>query len=151
LPFCRISISAPKPLEPAYPRNIRSLGDHIRRRRLDLKLMQKEVADRIGVDETSILNWEKNRNRPSLTHIPKIIEFLGYWPEVVAERSFGGKIITLRRILGLTQKKLASLLGVDPSTLGDWESNKRKPTKDHLGKLEGFFTSSALTASKLGE
>ena len=106
---------------------------------MDLKLLQKEVARKIGVDETSVLNWEKNRNTPSPTYIPKIIEFLGYRPGDINGLSFGAKIVSLRRVLGLTQKKLAGLLEIDPSTLGDWESNKKQPKRVYIEKLKDLL------------
>jgi DNA-binding XRE family transcriptional regulator len=45
-----------------------------------LKLIQKDVARIIGVDDTSIWNWENNQSRPVSRLIPKIWEFLGYCP-----------------------------------------------------------------------
>ncbi|OGQ13087.1 MAG: hypothetical protein A2026_07180 [Deltaproteobacteria bacterium RBG_19FT_COMBO_46_12] len=59
---------------------LETIGDHIRKRRMDLKLTQKEVAEKLGVDKTAIQFWENNRVKPSLGNIPKIIEFLGYDP-----------------------------------------------------------------------
>jgi DNA-binding XRE family transcriptional regulator len=56
------------------------MGDHIKKRRMDLKLTQREVAEKLSVDKTTIQFWENNRVKPSLAQIPKIIEFLGYDP-----------------------------------------------------------------------
>jgi len=80
LPFCHLTLKAPKPFTSDYPLQIESMGDHIRKRRLDIKLLQKEAAKRIGVNETTIWFWENNRVEPSISYIPKIIEFLGYIP-----------------------------------------------------------------------
>ena len=134
-----------------YPNSLKTIGDHIRKKRIDLKLLQKEVARKIGVDETSVLNWEKNRNTPSLTYIPKIVEFLGYRPFDISTGTPGEKIICLRRILGLSQKELARSLGVDPGTLGDWEKDKTQPKKVLLEKLNVLFMSSASDAVRLEE
>jgi len=38
-----------------------SIGDNIRKKRMELKLLQKDVARILGVTEDSITNWEKNR------------------------------------------------------------------------------------------
>jgi DNA-binding XRE family transcriptional regulator len=57
-----------------------SLGDHIRAKRLDLGLLQKDVAKIIQVDTKSIVFWENNRHEPNIQHHPKIMEFLGYCP-----------------------------------------------------------------------
>jgi DNA-binding XRE family transcriptional regulator len=73
-----LTLQAKKTPYPAYPKALNTLGDHIRKRRLDLKLLQKEVAKKIGVDETSINNLENNRVKPSLALILKITEFIGY-------------------------------------------------------------------------
>ena len=63
-----------------YPKQLKTLGDHIRAKRLDLGLIQKNVAGIIGVTTDTITNWEKNRNEPMYRHNPRIIEFLGYCP-----------------------------------------------------------------------
>ena len=68
-PFNNISFSAKKPLDPAYPAVISTIGDHIRTRRLDLGLFQKEAADRIGVDTNTITNWELNRSEPRIQYL----------------------------------------------------------------------------------
>ena len=47
---------------------------------MDLKLFQKDAAKMIGVDETSIWNWENNQSKPVSKLLPKIIGFLGYCP-----------------------------------------------------------------------
>ena len=54
-----------------------TIRDHIRKKRLDLGLTQIEVAEIIGVKESTVWNWEHG-TEPELRHIPKIIEFLGY-------------------------------------------------------------------------
>src|SRR5712691_8111311 len=44
LPFCHVRLQAQKPLAAAYPRELWTLGDRVRKRRLDLGLRQKDVA-----------------------------------------------------------------------------------------------------------
>jgi site-specific DNA recombinase len=71
------------------PDQLHTLGDHLLRRRLALKLLQRQVAEQLGVDKTSIYNWETNRTEPGIHYMPAIIRFLGYnplppsdgWPE----------------------------------------------------------------------
>jgi len=43
---------------------------------MDLGLFQRQVAERIGVSEASVYEWERG-TVPELVHIPKIIAFLG--------------------------------------------------------------------------
>jgi DNA-binding XRE family transcriptional regulator len=52
----------------------------VKKRRLDLGLLQKEVAEKIGPDPWTIANWEKGKTEPGARIIPAIIGFLGYDP-----------------------------------------------------------------------
>jgi hypothetical protein len=63
--------------------------------------------------------------QPSLTQIPKIIEFLGRDPFEKKAENLGDKIREYRRVHGLMQKKLAEQLGVDQTTLAGWERGQR--------------------------
>ncbi|MBI4410044.1 MAG: helix-turn-helix transcriptional regulator [Gemmatimonadetes bacterium] len=69
-----------KPLPEAHPRELLSIGDHVRKRRLDLGLRQKDLARRLGVNVNTVTNWEVGRSTPALWHVPGIIRFLGYEP-----------------------------------------------------------------------
>jgi transcriptional regulator with XRE-family HTH domain len=80
LPFCHAELRASKSNSVSYTKQINSLGDHIRTHRLDLKLLQKQVADQIGVDKATITNWERNSVAPAVRYLPTIIQFLGYDP-----------------------------------------------------------------------
>ena len=80
LPFCHAYLKGPRPLPPSYPQVLATLGDHLRKRRLDLGLLQREVAERLGTDHLTITNWELNRTTPALRFSPGIVGFLGYAP-----------------------------------------------------------------------
>jgi transcriptional regulator with XRE-family HTH domain len=142
LPFCHISLKAEKPRNPAYPESLKSLGDHLRKKRLDLKLFQRDVAQIVGADTTTVFYWESNRVTPSLKYLPKIIDFLGYVPLDILPEKPGEKIAFYRRLLGLGQRELGRLLGIDPSTLWKWENGKSQPSPKLFEKLEGFFKGS---------
>src|SRR5579864_7977648 len=77
LPFCHLEFRAARSKSATYPKQINSLGDHLRARRLDLNLLQKQVADQIGVHELTITNWEVNATVPEVRYMPAVIEFLG--------------------------------------------------------------------------
>ena len=141
LPYCPIVLKTKRPLPPAYPKSLKTLGDHLRKRRLDLKLLQKEVGCKIGASETSVFHWENNHTTPSVAFMPRIIEFLGYVPKLISSNSLGGKIIAYRKIHGLTQKELARQLGVDPTTLARWERGESRPSKELLEKNQNFILS----------
>jgi transcriptional regulator with XRE-family HTH domain len=120
---------------------LKTLGDHLRKKRLDLGLLQKEVAQELGVDKTSIHNWERGHATPSLDFIPGILKFLGYNPFEKEAASFGEKIKAYRRTLGLSQKALARRVGIDPTTLARWERGKGTLSQDPLEKMSGLFPS----------
>jgi DNA-binding XRE family transcriptional regulator len=82
LPFCHFELRAARRKPTKYPKQINSLGDHIRARRLDLKLLQKQVADQIGVHEQTITGWERNATSPEIHYIPAILNFPFNYPQV---------------------------------------------------------------------
>lgn len=134
-----MTLTASRPLSPAYPRELKTLGDHLRKRRLDLGLLQKDVARLLSVDGASAGNWENNRSSPKLQLIPKVIEFLGYVPFLCPAQAIGEEVTALRRLLGVRQKDLARQLGVDPSTLARWEKGESRPASKYLAKLSEFL------------
>src|ERR1017187_4610659 len=96
LPFRHFELRAVRPRPSQYPKQISSLGDNIRTRRMDLKLLQKQVADQIGVHELTITSWEGNAAIPEVRYMPAIIQFLGYNP-LPAASSLAECLATARR------------------------------------------------------
>ena len=112
--------------------------------RLDLGLLQQDVARILEADESTITNWEINNTFPRHSYNPAIVKFLGYWPYDIPARNLGQQIVTKRTKLGLSQKELAHHLGVDPSTLGRWEHNGGQPLLKHRKRLMAFLSSQVL-------
>jgi len=119
----------------SYPENPVSIGDHIRKKRMELKLFQKDVAKICGVTEDCITNWEKNRSVPQIQFYPLIIKFLGYLPFKVDLTTLLGKLKAYRHMNGLSQKQLGKILMVDAATVCSWELGEHKPQKEMLTKL----------------
>ena len=92
-----------------------------------------------GVDENTITNWEKHRSGPRLMYLPRIIQFLGYNPWVSVATTLGEKIKQYRIQKGLSLRKLAQKVGVDPGTLAKWESSKGVPSGKLRDQLKTFF------------
>ncbi len=80
------------------------------------------------MDECTVTNWELSRTNPQLRFIPRLIELLGYAPSVDDGQTLGERIVEYRKTIGLSQRAFAERLGIDPSTLGRWERNERKPS-----------------------
>ena len=123
-----------RPKPPEYPKELRTLGDHIRARRLDLGLDQIETARCLGVNAWTVLNWEKHYTVPHVWAYPAIMDFLGYCP-VQYPKSVGERIRLHRIHRGLTICDLANILGVDESTVGNWERDAKSPYR----QLETFI------------
>jgi len=72
------AVKREKPKDKAYPKAVKTIGDAILKRRLDLGLLQKDVAKIIGCDKTTILNWERGYTHPSAKHMAPVVIFLAH-------------------------------------------------------------------------
>ncbi len=63
---------------PLYPE--RTLGERIKKWRLEQGLFQVDLAKKIGVNETTIVNWEKERTKPVKEHLKRLEKILGDLP-----------------------------------------------------------------------
>lgn len=115
-----------------------SVGDHIRRKRLGLKMLQREVAKQLGLNKTSVFNWEANTSTPEIRYMPAIIRFVGYNP-LPAANTVAEQLVRQRTSLGLSQKESARGLGVDQGTLAKWEQGKREPQGAFLARVKRFL------------
>lgn len=77
MPFCHLTLKGLKPKDSAYPETLRTLGDRVRAKRLDLGLRQKDIAEIMGVSVDTICYWEGNRVNPARRLLPKIGDFFG--------------------------------------------------------------------------
>lgn len=57
-----------------------TIGEHLKKRRLELGLKQDQVAAIIGVTRMSVSNWERGIYGPTKRAMIPIIDFLGYDP-----------------------------------------------------------------------
>lgn len=132
LRFYHVTLSANKPPSEAYPKSLQTIGEHLRKRRLDLKLFQKEVGKLMGVDTLTVSNWENNLTSPRLYLLPKVYHVLRYNPLQSNATTLGEKIEQYRIQKGLSLSKLAKELGIDPGTLARCERGESEPR----GKLK---------------
>lgn len=130
----------PKPPPPGYPKELLTIGDHITKRRLELGLLQREVAERLGVDKATVGDWERGDTEPHLRSIPGIVEFLGYVP-FAPDGSLPQRLKLGRRLLGLSQRELADRLGVDESTVRVWEAGRYRPIGHYRERIQALLAS----------
>lgn len=117
----------------------KTIGDHLKKRRYDLGWGATHVAKLLKVSTDTVYNWEKNRRKPMVHLIPRITQFLSYIPPFFNRETMGQKIIAYRQARGMSQRKLALQLEVDPSTLGRWERDESSPIGELKTRLEPFF------------
>jgi len=108
---------------------------------MDLGLLQREVAEIIGVTESSIWNWEHG-TEPELQYNPNIIRFLGYVPFDRPDDTVG-RLAWYRRVQGLTVVALGNQMNIHPDQLYEWLSVTRKPFNKSLQRIERFLESHA--------
>ncbi|MCZ6511384.1 MAG: helix-turn-helix transcriptional regulator, partial [Alphaproteobacteria bacterium] len=118
LPYCKITLKAAK-FTP-FPKEPQSIGDHLTKRRYERRLFQKDVALLLQVDNWTVCNWENNKTIPAVRYLPRIIQFLEYYPYPAPE-TLGERLLACRRYLGLSRKRIAQRLSVDEGTLAKWE------------------------------
>jgi transcriptional regulator with XRE-family HTH domain len=132
-----VSLKAQRPLPPSYPKELKTIGDHLRKRRLDLKLHQKDVAKAIGVSKATVLNWEHGVE-PEVAHVPQIIQFLGYVPFDCPEDPIG-RLAYFKKVKGLSYSRLGKLMGRGPEQLTHWMTGRNMPGSKSLKMIEQFL------------
>ena len=112
-------------------------------------LRQRDIADRVGVGESTIANWEQGRSIDTILKVQRLcIGLKCQIDQLTKEEKFTkeeiismfqdeeyrkrvrlakhkSEIAKLRKELGLTQRKLADLVGVTESTVANWEQGRR--------------------------
>jgi site-specific DNA recombinase len=121
------------------PEKLKTVGDHLLRRRLVLKLFQRQVAEQIGADVCSLRNWEANRSKPAVALMPAIIKFLGY-NCLPPGSTWAERLVSGRKAMGMSQKESVRQLDVDQSTLARWERGEREPTGQFAARAHNFLT-----------
>ena len=117
----------------------KTLGEHIKKKRLMEGLFLEQLAARLGVTESTVINWEKGHNQVALHLRPRIIEFLGYDPHSPVAETVGQKMRAKRRALGLSIKEMADRMGVDPASWGNWEREEIILYREHRVLVAKFI------------
>ena len=135
---CHIRLTAQAAKLSRFPTNLKTIGDHILKRRLDLRKDQRGGSHAIGVTEDTISSWERCAHEPALEYMPKVIEFPGYVPFETC-KTLGERIRFYRMSLGLSQVDFARRLGVTHSTVRAWEKDRVKNVEKKIRPfLEGL-------------
>lgn len=121
-PPCRITVDLPK--IQGYNPNPLTFGARLRNKRLELGLNLAAFGKLLEVTDETIIYWENERGKPRIYNYPKLIEVLGFLPFDIDTSTLGGRIKAYRYTKGLNREKFSKILGVDKTTLRNWEHNK---------------------------
>jgi DNA-binding XRE family transcriptional regulator len=116
-----------------------TLGDHLRKTRLDRNLSQPKVAKILNVSDETILSWEKNKTKPSPKDASKIIQFLGYFPFKWEHECLFTNVNYARMIAGHTLKEMANEIGCDPTTLSKHRLSNMLSKGETIEKIEKYL------------
>jgi len=59
-----------------YPIEPKTFGERLRKKRMDLGLQIKELAEFLGVTDDTIINWELRNIKPNKRNLEKIKSFI---------------------------------------------------------------------------
>jgi transcriptional regulator with XRE-family HTH domain len=121
-----------------YPHEPLTLGQQIRRRRLDQGLTQRTLAERLGCYAETVVAWERDESEPLARRWPAIEAALG--PGLVPERDgLPGRVRAARLRLGLTQKQVAARARLDSRTVRNVETGRDRPHRRTTERLRAVL------------
>jgi transcriptional regulator with XRE-family HTH domain len=126
-----------------YLEEPQTLGEHLKKRRKELGLLQREVAEQMGIDTWTYLNWEKDKTAPVAARFRPVVEFLGYDPTPPA-RTLAERLQAKRRELGVTFSQVAQYLGWDEGSLTRYLKGTWRIPPVRSAALEAFLEKSTL-------
>ncbi len=98
----------------------------------------------LKVNEFTVCGWENDKKASAVRYLPRIIEFLGYYPFPVP-RTLAERLLACRRSLGMSRREVAQALSIDEGTVEKWEKAKAQPAGRRLQKVEAFMAASQLS------
>lgn len=122
MPFCHARLDCAR-VDRRYLIDPQTFGQHLKRRRNEQALLQRELADQLGVGVNTVRKWERSTREPRAAFLPRLLDFLGYDPRPEAA-GLADRLERARRGLGLTQQSLAQRLEIDESTVANYEAGR---------------------------
>ncbi len=75
LPFVSICLKTEKPRP--FLNHPTTLGEHLKKRRCELGILQRQAADKLGVCQHAFISWETDQVKPFPRTYARIVRFLG--------------------------------------------------------------------------
>jgi transcriptional regulator with XRE-family HTH domain len=139
VPFCRQTPLTLKVLRSKdYFENPQTLGQHLKKRRRELGLLQRATAEILGVSTDTVVNWEKDKTKPMPAQFRPVVALLGYdptpEPQTLVER-----LEAKQRRLGASLAQVARYLGWDPGSLRRYLDGTWRISLARRATLEAFL------------
>ena len=106
-------------------------GKRIREKRVSLGMSQTALGRNLGVDKNQISRWEEGISSPSKVNLMMMTE----WLTASDDFTLAQRIRDKRKSLFMTQKDVATALGVSLFTLKNWENMRTHPSSEHLVRV----------------
>jgi len=118
-------------------------GAFIREQRRALGLYQRELAEKMGVNVTTLRLWERDKEKPNFENFNKLLDLLKQYgrqiKKNIVEEMTGEYIKKQRMSLGLMQQDIAERLGITKESVSCWERNINKPDLQNQKRLRKLF------------
>lgn len=151
-PLTSLQDTRPKPMRTNSSRNHadgHSFGNAIRRKRLRLGMTQLELADQLGVGVKTLSLWERNKQRPRLTHKSRVEDWLGIVK--VPQSELPDRVRAKRMEWGMTQRDLAEYLRVNYMSIKYWESGRYTPSAENYELICEWLSQDITARTDRGE
>jgi transcriptional regulator with XRE-family HTH domain len=112
-----------------------TLGQHLLARRLVLKLTQEQAATQLNTIREQYERWERDEVQPIISIWPRLIAFLGYYPD--REQTQADLVLKARRVNGLSQYEFGRKVMAIAADLRHWEQGKSVPPAEILDRIKG--------------
>lgn len=125
-----------------------TLGHRLKKAREENRLLQKDVASKIGISHNTISQYENDVRKPDPDTLAKFADLFGVSADWLLGREskaelgslkLGERLKLVRSNKKLTQEELSNKLGIHRSTYAGYESGHREPDINTLQKLADFF------------
>ena len=108
-------------------------------------LLQADVARELQANKDTVAGWERNKRKPSIQFVTRIVRFREYNPfsppQTVLER-----LSLARKLFGLSQEQASTQIGINETTLPRLNAGTRV-FPSILAKVERFVTSALSDAA----
>jgi len=118
------------------------IGEAIKRIRKSKRMTQKNLAEKTGIAEITIRQYEAGMYEPKYNNLKKIAEALGVECSDIAGNTysgrrseFGKKLEYFRTKVGLNKSELARKMGVTPAMVRQYENGTRNPKYETIKKF----------------